>query len=239
MTGAPGSPFPWTLGTLSKIAAGVVAVGLLVALAQQAGAYLPALAEWIDGLGFWGPAGFIAAYAAAVVAFVPGAILTLAGGALFDLGWGTLYVFIAAVIGSTLAFLVSRYLARGFVEKHMQENPRFASLDRAIGEQGLRIIFLLRLSPAFPFSFLNYALGLTSVRLRDFLLASFGMLPGTLLYVYYGKLLGDVALVASGAAPPRDTRYYIVLGVGLVATIVVTALVARIAKKALMEASHE
>jgi len=217
----------------------LVAVGALVLIARQAGQYVPALAQWVEGLGFWGPAGFIAGYAGAVVAFVPGALLTLAGGAIFDLGWGTLYVFIAAVIGSTLAFLISRYVARGLVEERIRANPRFVSLDRAIGEQGLRIVFLLRLSPAFPFSFLNYALGLTSVRLRDFLIASVGMLPGTVLYVYYGKLVGDVAALASGAAPERDASYYVVLGIGLVATIAVTAIVARIAKRALLEATEQ
>ena len=148
-------------------------------------------------------------------------------------------MFIAAVLGSTLAFLISRYLARGLVERRIRDNARFASLDRAIGENGLRIMFLLRLSPAFPFSFLNYALGLTSVRLRDFLLASFGMLPGTVLYVYYGKLIGDVAAIASGVAVERGASYYVLLGVGLVATIAVTAIVTRIARKALQEATQE
>jgi uncharacterized membrane protein YdjX (TVP38/TMEM64 family) len=96
---------------------------------------------------------------------------------------------------------------------------------------------LLRLSPAFPFSFMNYALGLTRIRFRDYMAASIGMLPGTVLYVYYGKLIGDVAALASGAAPARDASYYAVLGVGLIATVAVTALVARIASRALKEAS--
>jgi uncharacterized membrane protein YdjX (TVP38/TMEM64 family) len=225
--------------TLGRIAAGVVALGLLVLLARQAGQYVPALALWVDGLGAWGPAAFIGAYAAAVVAFVPGALLTLAGGAIFDLVWGTVYVFIAAVLGSTCAFLIARYAARGFVEKRVQKNPRFASLDHAIGQQGLKIMFLLRLSPAFPFSFMNYALGLTSVTLRDYLLASVGMLPGTVLYVYYGKLAGDVAALASGVAPDRGATYYIWLSVGLAATVAVTVVVTRIARRALEEATRE
>jgi uncharacterized membrane protein YdjX (TVP38/TMEM64 family) len=225
------------LGRLARIAIGLVAVAALFVLAREAGQYVPALANWVDGLGVWGPSAFIVVYAAAVVAFVPGALLTLAGGAIFDLAWGTVYVFIAAVIGSCAAFLVARYVARGVIERHLRDNARFDALDRAIGNQGLKIMFLLRLSPAFPFSFMNYAIGLTRISFRDYLLASVGMLPGTILYVYYGKLVGDVAALASGAAPERDASYYFVVGIGLVATIAVTAVVARIARRALSEAT--
>lgn len=224
-------------GRFARIAVGIALLTGLVLLARQAGQYIPAVAQWVDGLGAWGPAAFIVLYAAAVVAFVPGALLTLAGGAIFDLFWGTIYVFIAAVLGSSGAFLVSRYLARGVVESRFGHNQRFASLDRAIGEQGLKIMFLIRLSPAFPFSFLNYAIGLTRISFRDYVLASAGMLPGTVLYVYYGKLLGDVAALASGVAPERDSSYYVLLGVGLAATLAVTALVTRIARRALAEAA--
>ena len=184
-----------------KIAIGIGALGLLYLLASEAGSYVPALAAWVDTLGFWGPLAFIGVYAIAVVAFVPGAALTLAGGAIFDLVEGTIYVFVAAVIGSTAAFLVARHIARGAIERRIAANPRFAAIDQAVGDQGLKIIFLLRLSPAFPFSFMNYALGLTRVSLRDYVLASVGMVPGTVLYVYYGKLIGDVAALAGGAAP--------------------------------------
>jgi uncharacterized membrane protein YdjX (TVP38/TMEM64 family) len=225
------------LAGAKQMALALGALTLLVLLARQAGHHVPAVAQWVDGLGFWGPLAFIFAYAAAVVAFVPGALLTLAGGAIFDLGWGTLYVFIAAVLGSSTAFLISRYWARDLVERRRSANPRFSALDRAIGGQGLKIMFLLRLSPAFPFSFMNYAVGLTGIRFRDYLLASVGMLPGTVLYVYYGKLAGDVAALASGAAPERGAGYYGVLALGLVATVAVTALVTRIATRALRQAS--
>jgi uncharacterized membrane protein YdjX (TVP38/TMEM64 family) len=222
-------------GLLVRLAGGALALVAVVVLARHAGAYVPALAAWVDGLGFWGPFAFILFYAIAVVAFVPGALLTLAGGAIFDLLWGTVYVFCAAVVGSSLAFLVARYLARGAVERRFGDNARFAALDRAIGENGLKILFLLRLSPAFPFTFLNYAVGLTRISFRDYLLASFGMIPGTVLYVYYGKLIGDVAALASGVAPDRGAGYYAFLALGLVATIAVTALVTRIARRALHE----
>jgi uncharacterized membrane protein YdjX (TVP38/TMEM64 family) len=220
---------------LFKIAAVVVGLLVFVALTRQLGGYVPELAGWVENQGALGPLIFIAAYIVGVVAFLPGALLTLTGGALFDLVQGTVYVFVAAVIGSSLAFLAARYLARGFIEEKLRHHPRFAALDSAVADQGLKIVFLLRLSPAFPFNFMNYALGVTRVSFRDYLIASIGMLPGTLLYVYYGKVAGDAAALAAGAAVDKDAAYYVVLALGLIATIAVTTIVTRLARKALAE----
>src|SRR5262249_39113893 len=161
-------------------------------------------------LGVWGPVVFIAGYVVAAVAFVPGSVLTLAAGAIFGLAKGAVIVFIAAVLGSAAAFLVSRYVWGGGIERRRTKNGRLAGIDQAVGTQGRKIVFLLRLSPVFPFNLLNYGLGLTKVSFSDFLVASVGMLPGTLLYVYYGKLAGDVATLASGAAVEKGTGYYAV-----------------------------
>ena len=219
----------------TKIAIGVVALVVLAVLARQLGGHIPQLAQEIEGLGALGPIVFIVAYIVGVLAFLPGALLTLTGGALFDLVQGTTYVFAAAVIGSSLAFLIARYVARDMIEEKLREHPRFAALDEAVADQGLKIVFLLRLSPAFPFNFMNYALGLTRVSFRDYFIASAGMLPGTLLYVYYGKVAGDAAALAAGAAVDKDGAYYAVLALGLVATVGVTAIVTRLARKALAE----
>lgn len=217
----------------------VAGVALLWVAAREAGGRIPEFAAWVAASGAWGPAVFIVGYALAVVALVPGSLLTLAGGAIFGLAAGTAYVFTAASLGASGAFLVSRYLARGAVERRLAQHPRFAAIDRAVGQQGRKIVFLMRLSPAFPFSLLNYALGLTRVRFVDYVVACAGMLPGTLLYVYYGKLAGDVAALAGGVAPERGPEYYVVLGLGLVATIVATTLVTRTARRALAEATGE
>jgi uncharacterized membrane protein YdjX (TVP38/TMEM64 family) len=222
---------------LAKLALALLALVALVLAGRSAGAHFAAFAEWVEAQGPLGPALFIAGYAAAVVAFVPGSILTLAAGAIFGLGWGTLYVLVAATLGSAAAFLVARYVARGWVEAKLAGDPRLAAIDRAIGAQGRKIVLLLRLSPAFPFNLLNYALGLTRVRFTDYLIASVGMLPGTLLYVYSGKLAGDVAALAGGAAAPRGPGYWALLGVGLLATLLVTLLVTRTARRALDEAT--
>jgi uncharacterized membrane protein YdjX (TVP38/TMEM64 family) len=217
---------------------GVAVVGVVL-LARNLGAYIPQFAVWVNGLGVWGPVVFILGYAAAAVAFLPGSLLTLAAGAIFGLGRGFVYVFIAATLGASAAFLVSRYVARHAVESRLMGNPRFAAIDRAVGAEGRKIVFLLRLSPVFPFNLLNYALGLTNVRFIDYFIASVGMLPGTLLYVYYGKLAGDVAALAGGAAVQKDAAYYAVLGLGMIATVVVTTIVTRTARRALREATEE
>ncbi|MGH7513701.1 MAG: TVP38/TMEM64 family protein [Gemmatimonadales bacterium] len=216
----------------------VLAVLVTLALAgRRAAALLPAFSAWVDGLGPWGPVVFVAGYALATVAFVPGSLLTLAAGALFGLARGTVLVLVAATLGASLAFLVARYLARDLVERRLAGDERFAAIDRAVGVEGRKIVFLLRLSPLVPFNLLNYALGLTRVGFADYLLASAGMVPGTLLYVYYGKVAGDVARLTGGGTVRRDAGYYVILGLGLVATVLVTAVLTRAARRALREAA--
>ncbi len=224
---------------VARIGIALLALVALIWLGREIGAYIPEFAAWVDGLGFWGPLVFVAGYAAAVVAFVPGSILTLAAGAIFGLVEGTIYVFVAATLGAAGAFLVSRHVARSAIERRLEGNPRFAAIDRAVGSEGRKIVFLLRLSPVFPFNLLNYGLGLTQVRFVDYFVASFGMIPGTLLYVYYGKLIGDVAALAGGATVERGPGYYVVLVLGLIATIAVTTVVTRMARRALEEVTGD
>lgn len=224
------------LGPLvAKVVVGVAALAALVWLGRELGGYVPRFAEWVESLGVWGPLVFIAGYAVATVAFIPGSLLTLAAGAIFGLLKGTVFVFIGATLGTSAAFLVARYVARGWVETKIEGNPRFRSIDRAVGNQGLKIVTLLRLSPAFPYNLLNYALGLTRVRFRDYAIACLGMIPGTFLYVYYGKALGSLAALAGGAETQRGAGYWVVLGLGLAATLAVTIIVTRIARRALQQ----
>lgn len=218
-----------------RVVAVLVGVAVLYLVGRQAGDLIPRFAAWVDTLGWWGPAVFAAGYALATVAFVPGSALTLAAGAIFGIVEGVVVVFVGASVGATAAFLVARHLARDWVESKLEGNDRFAAIDRAVGREGLKIVVLLRLSPVFPFNLLNYALGLTRVRLSHYVIACLGMLPGTLLYVYSGKVLGDVAAVAGGAPTQRGAGYWVVMGLGLVATVVVTALVTRVARRALRE----
>jgi uncharacterized membrane protein YdjX (TVP38/TMEM64 family) len=117
----------------------------------------------------------------------------------------------------------------------LDRDSRVAGVRRAVVGQGFRIMFLLRLSPLLPFVLLNYALALSGVRYMDYLLASVGMLPAIVMYVYYGKVVGDVAQLAAGVAPARGAGYYTMLGVGLAATVAATTLITRAARRAIQE----
>lgn len=211
------------------IAVAVIAVIALVLWGgQQLTPYVEQFRDWVDQQGAWGPVFFILGYAVATVAFVPGAALTLAGGFIFGLLWGTVYVFVGATLGASLAFLIARYAARGWVEGKLTDRPDFAKIDKAVGRDGGKIVALLRLSPLFPFVLLNYALGLTSVRFWQYFLACFAMLPGTFLYVYYGHI-GKAAT----SGDEKTIWDWVALGVGLLATLVVTWIITKKAKAAL------
>lgn len=226
-------------GRVVKIVGALVVLGLLVWLLRRFGPAIQpqveAFLSWVDSLGVWAPVAFVLGYAIATVAFIPGSLLTMAGGALFGLWKGTALVFVGATLGASAAFLVARYVARGFVEGKLEGNEKFAVIDRAVGRNGLKIVFLLRLVPFFPFVWLNYGLGLTKVRFRDYVLACVGMLPGTFLYVYYGQAIGSLAALAEGDRPEQGWERYVFLGLGLVAALVVTTLITRIARRALAE----
>ncbi len=212
------------------------ALAALLLLGRRAAGLVPALAEQVLRMGAWGPVAYVGIYTLGAVLLIPGSVLTLAAGAIFGLIQGTVLVLMAATLGAAAAFLVARYLARDYVERRIGTG-RLAAVDRALARKGLRLVLLLRLTPVVPYSLLNYSLGLSQVRFRDFLLASVGMLPGTVLYVYYGKVIGDVAALAGGAAVPHDLAYWIFIAVGLVATIAVSVLVTRTARRALEEES--
>jgi uncharacterized membrane protein YdjX (TVP38/TMEM64 family) len=236
------TPEPARAGARRKQAArllflGVVAAALIVG-GRRAGPLMASFTDWVNGLGAWGPAAFVIGYAVAAVAFIPGSLLTLAAGAIFGLWRGIALVFLAATLGASAAFLVSRHLARDLVARRLAGDARWTAIDRAIGLDGRKIVLLLRLSPIVPFNLLNYALGLTRVRFVDYVIASVGMLPGTALYVYYGKVAGDVARLAGGAPAERGAAYYAVVALGLLATVVVTLLIARTARRALQQATE-
>jgi uncharacterized membrane protein YdjX (TVP38/TMEM64 family) len=188
-------------------------------------------------LGPWAPVLFILAYIAAAVTLAPAFLLTLAAGAVFGLWRGTLLVYIGAVLGSSVVFAIASPLARSRFLRRLDRDPRVAAVRKAVVGEGVWVMFLLRLSPVVPFVLLNYALALSGVRFRDFLIASVGMFPAIVMYVYYGKVAGDVAKLAAGITPPRGPAYYVLLVVGLVATIVATTAVTRAARRAMKDGS--
>jgi len=242
-TGGGQAAHRWLLravALLALLALGWAASDPLRAVAAWLSGEVFAFAQWVNTLGAWGPAVFIAGYALAVVAFVPASLLTIGAGTIFGVAAGTAYVLVAATTGACAAFMLARTVARGAIEKRIENNPRFAAIDRAIAADGRRIAFLLRLSPVFPFTLLNYALGLTRIRFGDYAFACIGMLPGTLLYVYIGSLAGDLAAIAAGAASNQGEGLQRIFKLsGLAVTAVVTVLITRTARRALAQATAE
>jgi uncharacterized membrane protein YdjX (TVP38/TMEM64 family) len=196
--------------------------------------------EWVGQMGAAGIFIFIAVYAVATVLLAPGAILTIGAGFAFGLWKGFLAVSAGATLGAALAFLVARFIARDKVEAIAQQNEKFRRIDKAIGKQGAKLIFLLRLSPVIPFNLSNYFYGLTGVKFWPYVLASWiGMMPGTFLYVYIGTAgKAAVAAAAGGAAVKHGWQYWTFLCVGLTATIIVTFWVTKIARDALKSQAH-
>ena len=194
---------------------------------------------WVDSLGAVGAIAFIIIYILATVAFFPGSILTFGAGVVFGVVLGSFYVFIGATIGSTVAFLVGRYLARGWVAEKIQGNNKFQAIDEAVGKEGLKIVLLTRLSPIFPFTLLNYAYGVTRVSLKDYLIGCAGMIPGTIMYVYIGSLAGSLATIGTSAPATNPVLLWTIRLIGFIATVAVTLYVTKIARQALASVLSE
>lgn len=181
-------------------------------------------------MGAWGPLAFVAVYVAVVVCMMPAFLLIIVGGAVFGLVKGALYSMAGAMLGGTCAFLIARHFARGFVAQRVASRPKLRSIDRVVGEDGLKIVILLRLSAAVPFVLSNYVLGVTRVRTRDFVIGTVGLMPTVLTYAAYGAVSG--ATSANGAAPVSTA----VVSVGVAATIILGIVMTRIAQRAIRDA---
>ena len=193
--------------------------------------WLTSLIEWIDANRSISWLVFMLVYISFTVLLFPGSVLTLSAGFLFGLGFGFVLVSAASVVGACFAFLLGRYFARDWVADKIEGNAKFSALDNAVRDKGFVIVLLTRLSPVFPFSLLNYSLGITAVRFPNYALGSWlGMMPGTLLYVYLGSAAQNLTEVFSGEAASGSN---VLLYVGLAATLVLTILITRFATQAL------
>jgi uncharacterized membrane protein YdjX (TVP38/TMEM64 family) len=213
----------------------VIAVAIAIVLAKilNIQGLLHQSLMWVRSLGSFGVIAFIVIYNLATVLFIPGSVLTLGGGAIFGVFRGSIYVFIAATIGATFAFLIGRYLSRDRISRLLEKYPKFQAVDRAVGSEGLKIVFLTRLSPLFPFNLLNYAFGITQVSIKDYILGSMGMIPGTVMYVYIGSLTTDLAMIGMESSQANLQMQWLLNIIGFAATVAVSLYVTRIARKAL------
>jgi uncharacterized membrane protein YdjX (TVP38/TMEM64 family) len=222
--------------TLVKwIAIAVIAVSVFLILR-----HLPvergrdAFAIWLARLGIWGPLVFGLIYIMAVVLLVPGSALTLVAGAIFGLAAGTAIVSLASTTGPALVFLIARYLARERIAQQIHRYPKFEAIDKAISDEGWKIVALLRLSPALPFNLQNYLYGLTGIGFWTCVLTSWvAMLPGTFMYIYLGNL-GRAGLEAAEGKGKSPAEWAVIV-VGLLATIAVTIYITHVARRAIKE----
>lgn len=223
---------PWARFLIfAVIIAGLAAVTVLLPIKD----YMTSFLGWVQNIGMWGPVVVAAFYIVACVFLLPGSVITLGAGFLFGVIWGTITVSIGSTLGACAAFIVGRTIARDWIAEKVAGNQKFAAIDKAVGTEGLKIVFLTRLSPVFPFNLLNYAFGLTNVSFRHYALASWvGMIPGTVMYVYFGSTLRSLTDVVGGnyqGGTGQTVMFYVGLGV----TIAVTVLVTRVAARALKE----
>ncbi len=185
-----------------------LAAGLLLAFANRQALSGDALSHWLAEAGVWAPLAFIAFYAVATVLFLPGAVLTLAAGALFGAVPGALYSLIGATLGAVLAFVIARYLAADWVARRV--GGRLKQLIEGVEAEGWRFVAFVRLVPLFPFNLVNYALGLTRIPLAAYAAASFVcMFPGALAYAWLGHA-GREAL-AGGTGAIRNALFALAL----------------------------
>ena len=223
---------------------GKVILILVLGVAAGIGFFFLPVRQWftqiegyVQSLGSVGPLVVILAYIICTVFFIPGSAITIGSGTLFGLKTGFLVVVIGANLGALCSFLLARTFLREKVARWTDGNPKFRSLDQAIGKQGFKMVLLTRLSPIFPFVLLNYFLGLTAVRTRAYVLANLlGMLPATFLFVYIGAAARDA--IAGQMETSASVYQQILKYVGLLATVAVVVMVTRIARKALREAER-
>lgn len=212
--------------TVAKLASLALPIALGIGVGRLASPYLPGFSAWVHGLGALAPVAFVVGYVLVTVCMLPAFVLTMAGGAVFGVLQGSILVFIGSTIGAIIAFTLGRTILRERVAQQVQRNATLTVIDRVIGEDGLKLMFLIRLSGMAPFVLTNYALGVTTVRLRDFVLAMFGMIPTIGAFAAFGH-----AGVQTGAEKPTW-----LLGLGIAATILLTVTITRIAQQAIREA---
>jgi uncharacterized membrane protein YdjX (TVP38/TMEM64 family) len=233
---APSENISWIKPLILAVAiAALIAASRLLPVTE----WLESFLSRIDVLGPFAPIVLGIAYFFACVLFIPAWILTLGAGIMFGVVKGVIVVSISSTLGASASFLIGRYLARDLIAGRIAGNARFAAIDEAVGRDGWKIVGLARLSPIIPFAVLNYAFGLTQISLKHFTFASWiGMLPGTILFVYAGAVAGDLAAIRA-TNRERSNAEWILYGFGLLATIVISIILTRIAHWALKKSIEE
>jgi uncharacterized membrane protein YdjX (TVP38/TMEM64 family) len=213
------------------VAIAIVVAFVLAVRMLPVGEWITQFQTWVRGIGSLGYVVYVVVYAVCCVLIVPALALTLGAGAIFGFVAGSLVVIVGATIGATLAFILARTVLRHRVERMTANNAKFRALDRAITREGTKILWLVRLSGFPPFTWVNYAFGLTGVRLPQYVLITFlGIIPGTLAFTYAG---------AAGAAALTGSGNRVLLLVTAVGAIVIAVFIGRLALNAIRKAGVE
>ena len=179
---------------------------------------------------------FIPLYALWVTLLLPGVWASMLAGVIYGTWLGSALVFVGASLGAVLVFLLGRTWLREWAQQRLLRWPKLQAVERAVSNEGLKLVLRTRLSPAFPFSLLNLAYGLSAVSLRDYSIGLIGILPGTVLFCGLGALAGDVAQFGSVLSGEADWVTWGLRVVGVLATVAVVWLVSRAARQALEDA---
>ena len=194
---------------------------------------------WSHFIGFFdtpiGIVGFIMLYTIWVTMLLPGLWPSMLGGFIYGQFLGTIAVFLGAFIGAEITFFLGRKIFRSWTQKRIANFPKFQAIEKAVSKEGLKLVFLTRLSPVFPFSLLNFMYGLTDVTLRDFTFGLSGILPGTILFCGLGSVAGDIAEFNSLLSQKKDITSILISILGLLATFAVVFFVSKAANNALQE----
>ena len=187
--------------------------------------------EWIAHSGWVGVAWFLVLYTLTCVFFLPGSILTISAGAVYGFWFSTALVTVSSTVGAAVNFLTSRYLAGDWMRRRIGQHAKFRALEKAVSAQGWRMILISRMSPIIPHSLVSYAAGLIQISFWRFTLASFvGFLPQSAAYTYIGAMVGK-ALRTSAGVTPHDPVTWAFYGLGLAATVAITVITTRIARR--------
>lgn len=225
------------LSTLLRLTVPVLifAMALSAVLFLPVREYLRQAVHWVETLGFWGPLLLLPLYLVTSLFLLPSSVLTVAAGLVFGILWGTGAALLGVTLGALGPFYVGRTLLRSWIEKRIKGHPRFQAVDRVVEDEGFKMVFLIRISPLFPYNITNYVFAVTRVSLKDFLLGTFfGMFPGTLLYVYLGSAARTLLDLAEGKTQ-EGIWGQVFFGIGLVAALGVTVFTTWYAKKELDE----
>lgn len=220
----------WTLPVFAL----AVLLAALYVYRSELLALLASVSQWVDSMGEWAPLLYVALFAVAVPLFIPTTPLILAAGMLFDFWPGILLAYLGNTLGGWASFALGRTALQQQVRRLANKHRGFEALDKAVHKEGVKTAILIRMSPLLPGPLLNYALGITRLRLRDYLLASIGTLPVLIAFTFVGSTLGQFAqLGEADTMSDLSSRSMPLMLAGVVATVAASVLLARRAAKIL------